>query len=63
MSDVSFSLTDSMAHRRVVLHDRAQDGKLTPLPDLMLPQPPEMDMGVTVYMPAWVNMRSLFVCS
>jgi methyl acetate hydrolase len=45
MSDVSFSLTDSMAQRRAVLHDRAQDGKLTPLPDLMLPQPPEMDMG------------------
>jgi len=45
MSDISFSLTDSMAQRRAVLHDRAQDGKLTPLPDLILPQPPEMDMG------------------
>ena len=26
------------------MHHRAPDGKLTPLPDLVLPQPPEMDM-------------------
>lgn len=45
MTDISFTLTDSMTQRRAILHDRAQDGKLTPLPDLMLPQPPEMDMG------------------
>ena len=45
MQDISFALTDSMRARRAVLHDRAQDGKLTPLPDLILPQPPEMDMG------------------
>ena len=45
MHDISFSLNDSMRHRRAILHDRAQDGKLTPLPEMMLPQPPEMDMG------------------
>ena len=45
MSDISFTLSESMKQRRAILHDRAQDGKLTPLPDLILPQPPEMDMG------------------
>ena len=45
MTDIAFTMTDSMQARRAVLHDRAQDGKLTPLPDLILPQPPEMDMG------------------
>jgi methyl acetate hydrolase len=38
-------MTDSMKSRRVTIHDRAADGKLTALPDLMLPQPPEMDCG------------------
>ncbi len=45
MQDIAFTMSDSMKARRAVLHDRAQDGKLTPLPDLVLPQPPEMDMG------------------
>ncbi|GAC1616101.1 MAG: serine hydrolase domain-containing protein [Ktedonobacteraceae bacterium] len=45
MKDIAFEMTPSMASRRVTIHDRAQDGKLTPLPDLILPQPPEMDMG------------------
>ena len=45
MNDIAFTISDSMKARRAVLHDRAQDGKLTPLPDLILPQPPEMDMG------------------
>ena len=45
MTDIGFTMTDSMKARRATLHDRAQDGKLTPLPDLILPQPPEMDMG------------------
>jgi methyl acetate hydrolase len=38
-------MTDSMKARRATIHDRAADGKLTPLPDLTLPQPPEMDCG------------------
>ncbi len=45
MNDIGFTMSGSMQARRAVLHDRAQDGKLTPLPDLVLPQPPEMDMG------------------
>ena len=45
MKDIGFMMSDSMKARLAVLHDRAQDGKLTPLPDLILPQPPEMDMG------------------
>jgi methyl acetate hydrolase len=45
MQDISFTMTDSMKARRATIHDRAADGKLTPLPDLALPQPPEMDMG------------------
>jgi len=45
MTDIAFTMTDSMKARRVTIHDRAADGKLTPLPDLVLPQPPEMDMG------------------
>ena len=44
MKDIGFTMTESMKARRVTIHDRAQDGKLTPLPDLVLPQPPEMDM-------------------
>lgn len=45
MVDIGFGLTDSMKARRVTIHDRAADGKLTPLPDLALPDPPPMDMG------------------
>ena len=45
MVDIAFTMTPSMAARRASLHDRAQDGKLTPLPELALPQPPELDCG------------------
>ena len=45
MVDIAFTMTESMKARRATIHDRAADGKLTPLPDLMLPQPPEMDCG------------------
>ena len=45
MADTGFVMNDSMKARRAVIHDRAQDGRLTPLPDLTLPQPPEMEMG------------------
>jgi methyl acetate hydrolase len=45
MEDIAFTMTDSMKARRATIHDRAADGKLTPLPDLALPQPPEMDCG------------------
>jgi methyl acetate hydrolase len=45
MKDIAFTMTDSMKQRRVTIHDRSADGKLTPLPELTLPQPPEMDCG------------------
>jgi methyl acetate hydrolase len=45
MTDIAFTMTESMAARRAVLHDRASNGQLTPLPDLALPQPPELDCG------------------
>lgn len=45
MSDIGFTLTTSMMERRATIHNRDQDGKITPSPDLVLPQPPEMDMG------------------
>lgn len=45
MQDIGFTMSDAMKSRRATLHDRAADGKLTPLPDLVLPDPPAMDMG------------------
>jgi methyl acetate hydrolase len=45
MTDIGFVMSASMKARRATIHDRAADGKLTPLPDLALPDPPEMDMG------------------
>jgi methyl acetate hydrolase len=45
MTEIGFRMTDAMKARRAVIHDRATDGKLTPLPDLVLPDPPPMDMG------------------
>ena len=45
MKDIGFGMTESMRRRRVTIHDRAADGKLTPLPVLALPDPPPMDMG------------------
>jgi methyl acetate hydrolase len=45
MVDIAFTMTDSMKARRVTIHNRAADGQLVPAPDLVLPQPPEMDCG------------------
>lgn len=45
ISDTAFELTSSMLERRVTIHQRADDGQLTPAPDLMLPQPPEVQLG------------------
>jgi methyl acetate hydrolase len=45
MTDIGFTLTPSMMERRATIHRRAQDGDITPQPDLILPQSPEMDMG------------------
>ncbi len=45
MTDIGFTMSASMALRRATIHDRAANGQLTPLPDLVLPQPPELDCG------------------
>lgn len=45
MKDIGFTITPSMMERRATIHNRSQDGTLTPAPDLMVPQPPAMDMG------------------
>lgn len=45
MVDIGFTMSPQMAGRRVSIHDRNEHGQLTPLPDLVLPQPPEMDCG------------------
>jgi len=45
MRDIGFTMSAEMKARRAVIHDRAADGKLTPLPELVLPDPPPMDMG------------------
>lgn len=45
MTDIAFDMSDAMRARRATIHDRATDGRLTPLPDLVLPQPAPMDMG------------------
>lgn len=45
MTDIGFGLTESMRARRATIHARAADGKLKPLPDLVMPDPPQMAMG------------------
>ena len=45
MVDIGFTMTPQMLGRRVTIHDRSEHGQLTPLPELVLPQPPEMDCG------------------
>ena len=43
--DMAFELTPAMRARLATIHQRAPDGKLTPVPELGLPQPPTMHMG------------------
>ena len=45
MKNSGFFITDGMRKRLAVLHQRGEDGSLTPLPDLQLPQEPEVFMG------------------
>jgi methyl acetate hydrolase len=45
MTDIGFALTPAMRDRLAVIHQREADGSLTPLPDLQLPQEPEIHMG------------------
>ena len=45
MADTSFTLTDEARARLAVMHGRAPDGTLTPMPGFELPQEPEVHMG------------------
>lgn len=45
MDSTSFVLTDEMRSRMAVIHQRGGDGELTPMEELVLPMPPEVDMA------------------
>lgn len=45
MNETSFVISPPMRDRIAKIHQREADGSLTPLPDLELPQPPDVDMG------------------
>lgn len=45
MTDIAFNMSASMRERLATIHQRTEDGQLTPQPDVVLPQPPEMDMA------------------
>jgi methyl acetate hydrolase len=45
MQDVAFTMTPSMLARLASIHLRAADGQLSAHPEIVLPQPPAMDMG------------------
>ena len=45
MQDIAFTMTPSMRARLASIHLRSADGQLTADPEIVLPQPPDMDMG------------------
>jgi len=45
MQDIAFNMTPTMRARLASIHQRSADGQLTAHPEIVLPQPPEMDMG------------------
>ncbi len=45
MNDTAFTMTDDMRSRRATMHQRGDDGSLTPMSDFELPQDPEQHMG------------------
>jgi methyl acetate hydrolase len=45
MVDIGFTMTPSMRERLALIHQREADNSLTPRPDLVLPQDPEVHMG------------------
>ena len=45
MNETAFAMTEDMRARRATLHQRGEDGSLSPLPDFELPQNPEQHMG------------------
>jgi len=45
MRDTAFTMSADMLSRRATIHQREADGRLVPQPDLVLPQPPEMELA------------------
>ena len=45
MRDTAFRITAAMRERLAKIHQRGDDGRLTPLMDLEIPQEPEFEMG------------------
>ena len=45
MHDIAFTMTPSMRARLASIHQRNADGQLTAHPEVVRPQPPDMDMG------------------
>ena len=45
MSDTAFRITDAMRARLAKIHQRAEDGSLTPQMDFELPQDPQVELG------------------
>ena len=45
ITDMGFTMSPSMTERRATMHLRGEDGSLTPQPDLVLDQNPEVHMG------------------
>ena len=45
MNETTFTMTPAMLEKRVTIHQRNPDGQLVPVPELMLPQPPEVELG------------------
>ena len=45
MKDTAFTMTPAMRARLARIHQREADGSLTPMPDMELPQQPEIHMG------------------
>lgn len=45
MDSTAFKMTPAMRERLAKIHQRGDDGKLTPLMELEIPQEPEFEMG------------------
>ncbi len=45
MNETAFTMTDEMRSRRATMHQRGEDGTLSPMPDFELPPDPEQHMG------------------
>ncbi len=65
MTDTAFTMTPSMLHRRAGMHQREEDGSLSPVEGSLLPPEPEVHMGghglfstvkdYCLFIRAWLN--------